>query len=248
MAELWERFAAWTRDHGRELREWLDLHRTDRIANVRDTGSQYVERVWLKLPKSKTLRFVGVAEHDLKYAFDVFVRTIRYQAILGEATVFFPHPLRAEARLKDERSFDGMSWSWGRFLASQMNSPKTRNSKWLLDQVSAIRNTAARFGADGNWYSLARRSPSEQATIIQDMAAAAGFPATLKLSAQSDAKLLMSAVTAAGSKILAPLASVALSMFSAFVGAAAPGHVPARFARWKLVRGRVEWPSLLNPR
>lgn len=240
---LWMRFHAWALhdQNARYLREWLrlPLHRS----STEDGRWRVIDEVWPRLETKPMLRFVGTCEADLRYAFDIFSRTVRYHRILGEGTVYFPHPLRAEARLRSEASFDGMTWSWGRFLSRAMANLKRRSTSWLIDQIEAIRGAANEVGPDANWYVLSRRPQSQQTDVITEIASRAGLPANLQRNVQNDAKLLISGVSAA-SRFVLPLVGLTITLTSLLAAQKSTDSLPSFITRSPLVRGHLRWPGL----
>lgn len=244
---LWNKFSEWTRtnNHAASLRLWLRLHDEARLRLTRRHTQPYIASRWQTLSTVTTREFVGATDDQLRYAFDTYARTVRYQRILGDSTLYFPHPLRRAVRARDEYTFDGMSWSWGRFLANAAKASTGHDSTWLVGQLAAIRGAAARAGVQDHWLTVARKPLTEQRDIVESIARDARLPAKLTLAAQRGANQMVQGAAAAGS-LAAPLVSFAVGLTAVLLGGASDGTVPARVMEWPFLQGHLHWPELIK--
>ncbi len=252
----WATFVETIRREGPDrVRQWGELHVTDpRITGARiHIQTRVVDDVWPELESEvRILAVQGLREEHLRYAFDVFVRTVQYADALGSDTAYFAHRIRARALrpfAQVERAQE--MWSWGRYLAWAMESGRApRDVHWYMDRVVEIRAKVRERSA--GWYDHQSRPIAERVDLVTSIAAELDLPARLTRDAVSH---LRNAYTALALGV--PFVStdpvvqwfVRCSLFAGVVVVdRAPRDVSGSRGQVGFLKGCMEWPELLGSR
>ena len=248
----WPRFALWAESEAEKLREWRFLHSTSRdILDSHDlhVPEHVVDAVWSSIDRDSVLRVIDLDDYGLKYAFDVFVRTIQYDNVLGPARRYYAHPLREKA-LGDylELKAFQQKWSWGRYLVGVMKSGiAPLDPSWFIDRVAEIRGRVVPSESypGARWSDLAGGEPKEQHGRLEQIAADLRLPAEL----ESWAVNSLAVAFGVGGLVTAPNYAISVILGAGAIGiGVAPRTVSGTVASIPILRGALKWRGLFSER
>ena len=254
-------FAKWLKTNPRDLqllKNWVAMHfRTPIITEAHSKTvpiHQVAEFVSKRSMNNLAMQLGILSPQEIEYAFDVFVRGIQYNIVCGDATPYFPHPIRNRLTLpKATIDFEGQSaWSWGGCVAALLEEDSRYcNIARILEVVQSIKERSLK---DATWYHLAKLPDDEQLTAVEAVASEAGLPGKLKIQWQkkieNTAKVLALSAPAATAlaggpnTLLGASVGILINSCALEISDISKRRLPLA-SRVKVLAGRViEWPGL----
>lgn len=245
LASEYQNFTTWAKQSATELAGWLEYYQNPTHAHLRSivVPKYLVHRFWATHRDDKLGDQLGISDSELEFAFDFFVRGIKYHQMLGETVPFFPHPAREHAfghlpvRLQRQNQ-----WSWGEYFVQLYNEEKApRDIGWLLDKMSSIHRLAQKYSA--TWYTLNQQPKNQQIELLSTIASEANLPAKLK---ESTRKAIAAALGVGGVFAFSiPIVSMVLELGVVAVELWR-GDVPGGLGRIPIFKGHLVWPGLTH--
>lgn len=237
------RFSSWAKEHSLELNSWLEYYQNPDHAKLRSklVPKYLVHEFWSMKEKDDLHRETRIPESELEFAFDFFVRGIKYHQMLGENTPFFPHPARERAFGFAPIEFQGQNqWSWGEYFIHLLGENENkRDIIWLVDKISSIHLLTQKYNA--SWYNIKQHPISSQLDLLSTIASEADMPAKIKDKAHKALKASLGIGTILTAGI--PLVSVVLG-FSTVLVELWNKDIPGKFGKIPIFKGYLKWPGI----
>jgi hypothetical protein len=211
LATEYQNFSSWSKQHTVELAEWLNYYKDPHNAELRSAvlPTYLAHDFWFTRRKDNLGQELGIRDSELEFAFDFFLRGIKYHKILGETIPYFPHPVRRFAfGLLPAQAQREQEWSWGQYFIKLLKADQEkRDLKWLMDTLSSIHDLTMKY--DATWYTSIQRTTAQQVELLSTIASESDLPAKLKESTHKTLKMLL-AIGGAASSLTVPLVGVIL--------------------------------------
>lgn len=243
LIECFNRFAAWARSNKKTLRTWISLHNQDWIQKQYAARVKHEQHEWsfslealLKEPELVVLaKELGIAEHDVCYAFDLVLRYPLYGELAGLSEHYLNHPIRDAFLLPTMKREEGSP----PFIAvSFKDTLRQFADKLSKDDYSVLLHELR--GAVHE-YGLHLVGPGEfDKDVVREIAAKVALPPKLRASGKL-AAIGAGIVGSLGAlPILGPSAAIVGGVLSVST-ALWSGRLPRTTARMRWLKWALEW-------
>lgn len=235
-------FSHWCRRQPLDIVEWLYFQRNtpEILAQNSRQATPSVLSFWPRKPSDRLDAFLGVSDVDLRYAFDVFARTLQYHVILhGDGAYYFRHPFRNPALPTKDADHFLRGTSWGvAFLTAIQQGLMPAEHEPVFELVAKVKE----HNKNTTWYHMAGDTHERRVEAMHDVAAAAKLPATFIDSVLRTLRISLGIGAAAATLFNRPV-GILMTTLLAF-GREWKGRIPANLADVKALQGAVERPYL----
>jgi len=243
LIECFNRFAAWARSNKNTLRKWISLHNQDWIQKQYIARVKHEKHEWsfsldalLRKPELSALaKELGVAEHDICYAFDLVLRYPLYGELAGTNEHYLNHPIRDAFLLPTMKREEGKPPS---LAVSFKDTLRQFSDRLSQDDYSVLLHEIRGAVHD---YGLHLVGPGEfDKEVIREIAAKVALPPRIKASG----KLAVIGAGLIGSlgaiPILGPSAAIVGGVLSVST-ALWSGRLPRTAARMRWLKWALKW-------
>lgn len=238
-------FSTWAEHNAPNLAWWIEYYKVPRHIQIRNVmvPTYLLDDFWVGHSDNRLSQRVGIPDADLKFAFEFFVRGIRYHHILGDSIPYFAHPVREHALgFVPVQVQHQAQWSWGNYFVQLFREERApQNIDWMLDRMTSIKHLARKYNA--SWYTLNQRARDAQVEVLSTIASESDLPARLKDPVHKAIKATLAVGAALSSSI--PLVSIVLSLGLVAVEFWS-GGVPGKLGKIPVFKGHLEWPGLIE--
>jgi hypothetical protein len=244
-------FSRWARTHRVVVKQWVEFHHQPELKKRHKTQLPTIVNVAVQeFFDRNPSRFNSLASavrttpKRILYSFDVASRGRQYAALLGGSSNYYSHPIREPVlnAAETRRTTIRHAFSWGRYLAWALRSGRLhRTTPDVIEVMGSLKRSIARLKADARH--LSTMEPSVRKGLLNQVAAEAGLPATLRADVHEYIEHFFSYTHIAVALLDAPSIhlSVAIGNFVANNVSMVPGWLPRILP---FFRGLVEYPFL----